>query len=555
MSEEKKNLSHEEELDRFWDIDSLLPKKKHVFQPVADTTTAEIEIDPISIEKSTPVSIPIAKSAAVSSEKSTAIRRFIPPHTEEEEKQAPVPQEEYTPDHALIRRVRIYRPKSNYQYYEAFVRDAIRLYPIHGEPCERVPFFSYVPQYSQMSRPQLEWYLWWRECVRNGECLQTDYSYVLLYLYELINLSEKLEPQGIQDAMLAIWEQYRDIYRQLDGYLSEWICDFSLLHRLAPPKKLSNKIFSSAMTHCTLKEFYFASDTSSGYIGALLAFCNNYDYRKSKFCVGENAALFEKWIPAVLNLVIDALSGEDGLFSATKMDDSRVVRNAFTGALCACSIKRNIEVEYCSFSRSNELRYFITDVIKYTENMLRAHLGIRSRLSVYSLPNGVRERIDRFLAESLPPRAAIPKAKRTQPEASYEKLYDLPQKELSLTAAAEIERASWSTTERLIEAFGEDEETIEVVPEIVPTLDVGEELSSEDAFQPYLPFLLAVQNEDFASQRNFAKGRGEMPDAIADAINEIAVDVTGDILIEDNGDGYTVIEDYEEVLQEILNHQ
>ena len=535
MSEEKKNLSREEELDRFWDIDSLLPKKKPIFSS-ADTSTAEIEFG--SPAKSSPP------------EKSTVIRRFIPPYTEETEKQAPVPQEEYTPDHALLRRVRIYRPKSNYQYYETFVRDAIKLYPIHGERCERVTFFSYVPQYSQMSRAQLEWYLWWRECVRKGEYLQTDYSYVLLYLYEMINLSERLDPRQVQDAMLAIWIHYRDVYRQLDGYLSEWICDHSLLHRLSVPQTLPPKIFSAAMTHSTLKEFYFASDIASGYAGALIAFCNNYDYKKSKFCTGENVALFEKWIPAALNVVVDELSREGKLFSQTGMDDSRVVRNAFTGALCACGIKRNIEVEFCSFSRSNELRYFITDVIKYTENLLRAYLGVRSRLTVYSLPNTIRERIDRFMAEGLPPRQAIPKTKKETEPAAYEKLYDCPKKELSLSAAAEIEMASWSTTERLIEAFGEDEdEPIDVIE--LPVAETSSE--SDDDFRPFLPFLRAARDGDFSAQSAIAKERGEMLDAIADAINEIAVDRMGDILLEETDGGYLVIEDYEDVLEELLN--
>ena len=33
-------------------------------------------------------------------------------------------------------------------------------------------------------------------------------------------------------------------------------------------------------------------------------------------------------------------------------------------------------------------------------------------------------------------------------------------------------------------------------------------------------------------------------DAVADAINEKAVDLTGDVILEDNGFGYEIIEDY-----------
>jgi hypothetical protein len=40
-----------------------------------------------------------------------------------------------------------------------------------------------------------------------------------------------------------------------------------------------------------------------------------------------------------------------------------------------------------------------------------------------------------------------------------------------------------------------------------------------------------------------------MPDAIADEINEIAAELLGDIVLEeDDGDGYRVIEEYREVI-------
>ena len=553
-TEKEYKSRREEELDRFWDLDALVPKKKANFNPVADTTTAEIEI-PAPHGEAAPKTQPIPPENGT-------IRRFVPPHTEAD-LIPPEPLEEYAPENGLLRRVSIYRPKSTYQYYEAFLRDAIRLYPIRGEACERVTFFSYVPQYSQMNRSQLEWYLWWRECVRRKEFLQTDYSYILLYLYELINLSERLDPKSILDSMIDIWENYREIYRQLDGYLSEWVCDLCLLHRMTLPTNFSKKLLSVAMAHASLREFYFASEAKSGYTGALIAFCNNYDYHKSKFCTGENESLFDTWIPAVLSNVVELLSEEGKLFAGTRMDDSRMTRNAYTGALCACGIKRNVEVEYCSFSRSNELRYLITDVIKYTENYLRGYLGVRSRLSVYSLPVSIKTHIESFLSRSIPPKRVTPKVKRVEERAEYEKLYDAPARPLSIANAAEIERLSWGTTERLIDAF--EREDAEVIPQSQKTVPVPAEViepmaelvakqteGSFEAFLPYLAFLSAVKNRDFSLQKRIAREQGMLLDALADALNEAAVACTEDILIEDDGDGYVPISDYEELLSSIL---
>ena len=43
---------------------------------------------------------------------------------------------------------------------------------------------------------------------------------------------------------------------------------------------------------------------------------------------------------------------------------------------------------------------------------------------------------------------------------------------------------------------------------------------------------------------------GSMPDAIADKINTVAGDSIGDIILEDMGGYYAVIEEYRELLQE-----
>ena len=95
-------------------------------------------------------SAPEPRTVAIPKSNDVAKPRFIPPHTAEEQSNAPAPDEDYIPENALIHKVRIYRWKSDYRYYESFVRDAVRLYAIKGVECPRVSFFSYVPQYSQM---------------------------------------------------------------------------------------------------------------------------------------------------------------------------------------------------------------------------------------------------------------------------------------------------------------------------------------------------------------------------------------------------------------------
>jgi len=255
------------------------------------------------------------------------------------------------------------------------------------------------------------------------------------------------------------------------------------------------------------------------------------------------------------------LSCDGKLFSMANMDDSKMVREAYTGALCSWRIKRRIEVEYCSFSRSHELRYFITDVVKYAENKVRAALSIRSRLTVYALSAQLRALIDGALDPILPVRKTAAE-KREEECTAYEKMYDLPPKALSLSDAAAIERESWDTTERLIEAFEETdpkpEEIVnpqEVLPPPVPQIafcesaekDEEEPSSFSVAVRPYLVLLKALYRENTDAQRQEAK-RLEMPLEVAvDEINAIALEHLEDILIEECDHGFRVIEDYRDL--------
>lgn len=552
--EKQKRSARERELDAFWDIDSLIPARRSPVYP-SNTETAEVIIEPKrEMPKAATPSVPLPRR------EDAPERHFIPPHTAAEEKRAPVPDEEYEPDSALIRKVRLFCWKNEYHYYDAFLRDALRLSPVVGREAPRVSFFSYVPQYSQMTRGQLEWYLWWRENLRHGIFPETDYSYLLLYAYEQINLSEKITPALAQKNLFDLWIYYRETFRQLDSYLPEWICDMGLIHRLPPPEGCMGKHLSAAMSHCNLREFYVPSGGNDGYVRALLAFCSNYDYRKSKFCTEENQKLFDSSVIGALSEVVSHMSGDGKLFSRSGMDDSKMLRDSYTGAICSYQIKRKIEVEYCSFSRSNELRYLVTDIVKYTENRIRTSLGVRSKLSIYSLPDNVRSILDTYLDRALPVRQKSSASARKEEAAAYEKLYDLPKAPLSISAAAEIEALSWATTQKLVEAFEEEESKEESKEEKAP-VPISEPLiveaeTEEDPFRaamtPYLPFLRGVLDADFLLQREEAQKIGKMPDLLADEINELAAEHTGDILLEECDGGYAVIEDYTELARDLL---
>ena len=547
------------ELDDFWDIDALLPMRRAPRRAM-DTEATEIELSPIQ-EQGTR-----KEAERIPVQESVPERHFIPPYTKAQAERERIPDTEYTPTDSLLCRVRLFRVKSNYRYYENFVRDAMRLWAVKGEECAHVPFFSYVPQYEQMNRAQLQWYLWWRENFRRGVILTTDYSYVLLHAYEVINLSGKIDPKQGQETLCRLWTGFRDLFHQLDGCMPEWICDYSLLHALPPPQSLGRELLFVAMSRCSLKEFYVSAVGEDGYVRALLDFCSSYDYRKSKFYTKENAPLFDRVITGALREIALGKEKRERVFAIAREDTSRMVRDSFAGALCAYSIRQKIAVEYHSFSCSHDLRYVVGETIKYTENAIRASLGIRARLSIYALAKEIKSVLDTFLCDRLPRKETAELQRKREIEA-YEKQYDLPRTPLSVSRAVEIERLSWSTTERLVEAFEEEQIEAVCVPVEQPVMspkvctpepkEKAEDSDDDGAFaetmRPYLPFLRAALDCDIAAQRAAAQQAATLPDVIADEINSIAADTTGDILLEEWEDGYAVIEDYRAIALEWID--
>ena len=522
---------NQSERDSFWDIQKLIPQKKDSARTVA--SKKQPYFSEITLDSSNVVSSETRFSNA-SRKKST------PPHSFSYEKLS-----------SLIRHVEVIDWKNSYHYYEYFCKNALYFNDKKGERCERVPFFSYVAQYSQMSREQLAWYLWWRENARKGIYLDTDVSYLLLHFYEIINLGSALNTKKALSDMIAIWAHYRNTYPQLDSTVADWICDYSLIHQIPIP--FPHELITRDMIgRCSLREIYYSFDPSNWELFAkfLLTYCNTYNYRKSKFYTAETAGLYEEHIVGGLSAL---LQEKRSLLLDGRCHLRKVSRVAFTGALCSYRMRKRIEVEYLSLSDTEELRDTITAVIKYCENKLRAHLGIRSRLGVRETERDVLAVLDGYFAERglLSDRET---GRDVAPE--YEKLYEVKDTTFSVDRAMEIERSSWNMTALLVDEFDNSvpcDTEHNLKETVLSTLD--EENASPmtrfmKSISQYAEFMQFVLSGNVKNQLEYCKARGLLPAAVADEINEKSVDCFEDILLEEDSGGYAVIEDYRSMFDE-----
>lgn len=537
---EKKDWT-KEEADAFWDVSALVPPRSKTakIRPVTRDIEA-VEITSPAREEQKPYRV----------EDVVMQEHYVTPQVREAYVD---PLYCYEPSGSLLHEVRVYPWRSRYDYYEAFRTHARSLYQKEGEKADAVPFFSYMPQYTQMNKAQLAYYLFWRSEFRKGNYLAADYAYLLLFAYELINVSDVVPPCEVQDAMCRLWINYRAAHPRLDTLLCEWVCDHALLYRLPapvlPPKELRSMIGGAR-----LKEYYVPmSETDDALTGAVLHFCNNYDYTKSKFFNEETAGDYHRVLRGALGVAIAYLRERDGNALTGGNGVSTVTRDAFVGAICSYHLKRRIEVDYTSFSHTHELRYIVSDVLKYAENALRASLGVKSRLSVFAVEVPLRERLDAYLAHAVPQKVRQSAKKEQVPE--YEKRYEIPVREVSVARAAKIEADSWQTTKRLVEAFEQEncpdgvtfeQETKKEIP-IAPAVEQTDATLATTLGELCLLVQLC-DARDAKKQRDFARAKGRMLDALVDEINTVAVDTLGDIILEEGDDGFAVIEDYREEL-------
>ena len=510
-----------DERDRFWDLSDLIPRKKT--PPIAPFSHAVSFSDVQTENGEAPDTVePIGAG--------TLTFPDLP-----EQRQESV---SYVPErNRLINRVTVTRFLGGYRFYEEFRRDALTNAALPGVPCDYVPFYSSMPQYSHLDPQQRAYYLYFRETVKQKRAVRCDESYLRLMIYEIINLPDVIPPEEGVLRLITLWRLYRERFPGLNMQFAAWIADYCLVHRLTCPVAELRPIMDTVMNATDFREFYLgeAAEESDGGLGALLSALSDYSFASGKYATGENAALFETHIPLSLLPVVKRLLSEE---KATRDGAIKRTRRAFLGALCS------YEVKYRSFSGSTSLRRQTTAAVKYAENRLRAMLSIRSRLAVSGLDEKTKDEIDAYF-DRLAVSMKREKEYRERPE--YEARYDAADRTISFSGADEIERASWETAQRL----APEEEMREPVPEpVAPTeervsepADGGEEIGFSDAQLAFLRGLLAG---DAKACTLAARTAGLSFDGMVEELNELASERFGDVVIESTADGYAVIEDYTE---------
>ncbi len=511
------------ERDDFWDLAKLIPKKKSDILPFASKNVAsDYVIFGDEKGKNPETKLSFDKYEVSGSGEETS----------------------YTPLHYhLIKSVTVKKFNDKYDFYGSFRKAAEVYFDYKTEKCEFEPFYSYMPQYSQLTREQKNYYFYWRDMVRRGKFIKTDYSYIYLFVYEILNLPGKIPPEEGIVLLCTLWREYRGALRRIDSYFSVWVQDYCLVYNLKCPMDIIGDFIFDVIEVSNFKEF-FLSDTEEALnhgVDSMVAYLSDYDWRRGKYVAGEHSELYKKCMRETMSRVISEAFGN----GVPKPEQPAfITREAFPHSLCTHAVKCRLTIEYYPVSRDVKLREVFTGSVRYTENKLRALIGIKSRLSVRDLEEKYKRIIDAYFSELIKS-AAKKRAVQYTPE--YEKLYEAPKETFSSAGADEIEKVSWNTTARLVseedksEIFDDKTEQNEILEESLENT-----IESAEGCERY-----GLSDEDI-EKITLALDSGFLDDATAERINEAFYNGFGDVILEFNGEAYVVIEDYREEIIEWL---
>ena len=543
--------------DDFWDLESLLPKriKPRVapFSPNAAPRPYTIGVKPVDAQTED------SHQAGKAGER----RLTYAPTTD-----ASTRIDAYTAMwNPFLGEVRVIYRDTGYNFYRQFLDEARRLQNVTGTPCRYVPFFSYTPQYRQMDENQMNYYLFWRNSLRKGEFPKTDRCYYQLYVSELVNLATERGTETTLSELLSLWNGYAEVLPQMDTYMQSWVMDFCLAHHLPFPLDRVRRFSHTILEKADLKEFFLGSLTHVGResVGSILSLLSDYQWRDSRYAKEEaTAPLYEAHMDASLFETLDAMF-RSGELSLKGTDEHTFSHPAFLGLLYAQSSKIRLEVTYHPFSENRTLRTVITSAVRYSENKLRARLGLKSRLSIAEPVEKYCQMIDAYYRITF---RAEDEARRRAALPAYEALYDAPEHTDHSLTAAEIERISWQNT-RLLVTDQEEEASTEALTasgekavienhEQNGEIEQGRERSSASltdgstengpCLSSFACAYLRAALIGRAEMKKAVQESGKSEDTLAEEINEAALQRIGDVVLsaDFDGDGYRLLDDYME---------
>ena len=415
---------------------------------------------------------------------------------------------------------------------------------------------------------------------------------VIEYASELIRdaFCNKKSIDSALGELVLLYTEQKSQKGLLHVFIGEWICDLALvfgvpneIFRLCSRRAFEVAFVADFAAGDYICSFLKGEDSCDDKLFSALTVLSEYDYTKSP-CLKSNREIYQKAMRAAVSVALKKALSEygTGFFVPT---GKRITRSAFSGLPCERECSKQLCAEYIPFSENTELCAFITALVKYTDNLVRQGLGIKSKLVGFTLSADYRRLISDTIRQAIPGFLPLPARAGRKPKKENEKS-DTGKKEeiqqqpepinlmIDFSRAKRLEAESWRLTSLIGSDYGTNDISInvndmygegakeEAVLKEKPVKDNTEavalcenipeewrELFSLLTIEEKTVLCLVARGMDV---QETIKKNGGMLKGVADSINEKAYDAYGDIIVEDVGRSLEFIPDYKDELTDIF---
>jgi hypothetical protein len=261
------------------------------------------------------------------------------------------------------------------------------------EKTDYVPFMCFWPSYEYMSEGQLNWYFYLRDCLRKGEYIDTDLSYLFVYIYEIINQIGVSNPDDGFEKMVQIWKNYRAAHDKLDRYLIDWTSDYINFYKYDATKafeRLEKEGLFLLMPTDMLMAHYIKNNISMPL--ELIVRFSDYKLYESEFIKSADGNLFTDYLPELFDKIRRNMNPEKGGDFEARYSPAEFLQwqNRVPFLRAPFENKDNIKLySYLPYEQHKPLRVFITAIAKEFENQLRILKKYKGRLRPDKLPDEI----------------------------------------------------------------------------------------------------------------------------------------------------------------------
>jgi len=395
-----------------------------------------------------------------------------------------------------------------------------------------------------MGYEQLRTYFTWRTEIRKGTIREISLSYAFLYIYELLSNIGVTDPEDGLTKLMWFWKAFRVYHTVIDKYVLQWLKAYHIYYEL--PQSFQEFVKQNGLAE------YYPEVVANEDDFQLFSAISKYDIRKSAFFSEDRVTLIADCFSFVLQRLRQIcarqeISFDEAIFQPTKMS----TWTPFTGALFYPWMEQpdrrvvlsEREIYVCEQNRwmfstaitTESGRQLVGYIMKQTESALRKAVGYKHRLSAdlnvahlvverlyevgYSLETFINTAVLEFYRE------ATKTVVQVDPGA------------LSM-----IRREALVTQEKLIVSEPEAEDVPEAEREPAEMPEGAENMFSEIERRA-LAMVLSGEME----LKTFSDEHGIMLEVLADGINEKAVDILGDSVLDEE---FVLYEEYREQVEE-----